>query len=131
MASIINLLTGEAIKVSEQPQWKNGTWFCGDQTFGDDHKTDYAAGPPSVGPIRFKLMFQITELVAIGELIKTNPVIKTFMEIVDDPRTDVIDLSLSPVQDGITYVLSQVYPNPEDATLLNHRVMAILSGQLD
>ncbi len=131
MSSIINLHTGEVIKTTEPPRWERGTWFCGNANYGDDHKTDFAAGPPSVGPIRFKLMFQITELVAIGELIKTNPVIKTFMEIVDDPRTDLIDLSLSPVQDGIAYVLSQVYQRPEDAALLNQRVMAILSGQLD
>lgn len=131
MASIINLHTGEAITVSEQPRWENGNWFCGNINFGDLHKTDYAAGPPAVGPIRFKLLFQITELVAIGELIKTDPVIKTFMDIVDDPRTDVIDMGLSAVQDGIGYTLSKIYTAPEQAALLELRVMAILSGQLD
>lgn len=131
MAALINLKTGEAIKVAEVPQWKNGAWYCGDQIFGDEKKTDYAAGPPAVGPIRFKLLFQITELVAIADLMKVNPVVKTFMDIVDDPRTDVIDLSLSAVQDGIGYVLSQVYNSPDQAALLELRVMAILSGQLD
>lgn len=131
MAILINLKTGESIKVAEQPRWENGAWYCGNQAFGDDNKTDYAAGPPAVGPIRFKLLFQITELIAIEALVKTDPVIRTFMAIVDDPRTDVIDLGLSAVQDGIGYTLSKIYTAPEQAALLELRVMAILSGQLD
>lgn len=131
MASIINLHTGESIKVPVQPKWENGAWLCGDVSFGDLHKTDYAAGPPAVGPIAFKLLFLITELAAIRQLIKTDPVIQEFMDIVNDPRTDVIDMSLESVQNGIGYVLSKIYTEPAQANLLGQRVMTVLSGTLD
>ena len=106
------------------------TLINGDRINPSPPPSSDVATPPTVGVIRFKLLFKIVELVAVYELAKTDSVIKTFMAIVDDPRTDVVDLSLSAIQDGIEYVLSKIYSEPGQEALLEDRLMEILSGHI-
>lgn len=128
MPTIINTETGEISSVNIYPQWADGVWNAGDLRFTDPDQNVYKAGPPSLGPIHFKLLFQIAELVQIDSLTVTDPVVKTFMGIVDDPRTDTVDLSLKSVQDGIAYVLGKIYLS--DSVKLNGRLAEILTGTL-
>ena len=53
---------------------------------------------PKVGPIHFQMLFKVDELVAIDAAKETNPAIRVFWKMLDDPRTDFVDLSLEPVQ---------------------------------
>ena len=57
-----------------------------------------AAVYPKVGPIAFQLLFKVDELAAIDAAKETNPAIRIFWKMLDDPRTDFVDLSLEPVQ---------------------------------
>lgn len=57
-----------------------------------------AAVYPKVSPIAFQMLFKVDELVAIDAAKETNAAIRIFWKLLDDPRTDFIDLNLEPVQ---------------------------------
>ena len=57
-----------------------------------------AAVYPKVGPIAFQMLFKVDELVAIDAAKETNAAIRIFWKMLDDPRTDFVDLNLEPVQ---------------------------------
>ena len=53
---------------------------------------------PLIGPIAFQMLFKVDELVAIDAVKGTNPAIRIFWKLLDDPRTDFVDRNLEPVQ---------------------------------
>ena len=53
---------------------------------------------PLIGPIAFQMLFKVDELVAIDAAKETNPAIRIFWKMLDDPRTDFVDRNLEPVQ---------------------------------
>ena len=53
---------------------------------------------PLIGPIAFQMLFKVEELVAIDAAKETNPAIRTFWKLLDDPRTDFVDRNLESVQ---------------------------------
>ena len=53
---------------------------------------------PKVGPIAFQLLFKVDELVAIDAAKETNPAIRIFWKMLDDPRTDFVDRNLESIQ---------------------------------
>lgn len=53
---------------------------------------------PLIGPIAFQMLFKVDELVAIDAAKETNPAIRIFWKLLDDPRTDYVDRNLEPVQ---------------------------------
>lgn len=59
---------------------------------------------PIIGPIAFQMLFAVAELVAIESAKETDPVVKIFFKLLDDPRTDIVDRNLKTVQDGLQYL---------------------------
>lgn len=53
---------------------------------------------PLIGPIAFQMLFKVDELVAIDAAKETNPAIRIFWRLLDDPRTDYVDRNLEPIQ---------------------------------
>jgi hypothetical protein len=84
---------------------------------------------PKVGPIHFQMLFHPAEVVAADELKATDKVLASFWKLVDDPRTDVIDLSLMVVQNAIEYTLTVVKAAGVDLDV-QQRKAEILTGAL-
>ena len=59
---------------------------------------------PLIGPVAFQMLFKIEELVAIDAAKETYPVVRIFWNLLNDPRTDVVDRNLKTVQDGLRYL---------------------------
>lgn len=132
MPRIKNNVTGEVLTVSETPRFVAGMWECGDQRFTDPHGTDYTpegADYPKVGPIAFQMLFTPQEMIAADELKATDKVLASFWKLIDDPRTDVVDLGLESVQNAIEYTLTAVKNAGVDVDV-PARKAAILSGVL-
>ena len=84
---------------------------------------------PKVGAIHFQMLFHPAEVVAADELKATDKVLASFWKLVDDPRTDVVDLGLQSVQNAIEHTLTAV-KNAGVAIDVPARKAAILSGVL-
>lgn len=84
---------------------------------------------PKVGPIAFQMLFTPAEMIAADELKATDKVLASFWKLIDDPRTDVVDLGLESVQNAITYTLDAVKNHGVDVDV-PVRLAAILSGVL-
>ena len=84
---------------------------------------------PKVGPIHFQMLFAPAESVTADELKATDKVLASFWKLVDDPRTDTIDLALESVQNAIEYTLTAV-KGAGVAVDVPARKAAILSGVL-
>lgn len=63
---------------------------------------------PKVGPIAFQMLFTPQELIAADTLKATDKVLASFWKLIDDPRTDTVDLALVGVQNAIEYTLTVV-----------------------
>jgi hypothetical protein len=64
--------------------------------------------PPKIGPIAFQMLFTPAESVAADTLKAEDKTLASFWKLIDDPRTDVVDLSLQTVQNAIEYTLTAV-----------------------
>jgi len=84
---------------------------------------------PKVGPIHFQMLFTPEEAITADGLKATDKVLASFWKLVDDPRTDTIDLGLESVQNAIEYTLSVVKHAGVDVDV-PARKAAILSGVL-
>lgn len=84
---------------------------------------------PNVGPIAFQMLFTPAEMIAADELKATDKVLASFWKLIDDPRTDVVDLALEGVQNAIEYTLTAVKNAGVDVDV-PARKAAILSGVL-
>ena len=82
---------------------------------------------PKVGPIAFQMLFTPAEMIAADELKATDKVLASFWKLIDDPRTDVVDLALESVQNAIEYTLTAV-KGAGVAVDVPARKAAILSG---
>lgn len=85
--------------------------------------------PPKVGPIKFKMLFSSAERVKARQLRESDPVLDDFWQLIDDTRTDEVDMSLESVQDAIEYTLT-VVSNAGVSLDVNSRKAAILTGEL-
>lgn len=63
---------------------------------------------PKVGPIAFQMLFAPQEMIVADELKATDKVLASFWKLIDDPRTDVVDLGMESVQNAIEYTLTAV-----------------------
>lgn len=131
MPAIRHIETGAVSGVSSAPQWVSGVWECGDKRFTDPTGTEYSAVAefPKVGPIAFQMLFTPQEAMAADGLKATDPVLASFWKLIDDPRTDVVDLGLQSVQNAIEYTLTAVKNSRVDVDV-PVRKAAILSGAL-
>jgi hypothetical protein len=84
---------------------------------------------PKVGPITFQMLFTPQEMVAAGELRATDKMLASFWKLIDDPRTDTVDLGLQSVQNAIEYTLTAI-KNSGVAVDVPVRKADILSGVL-
>lgn len=60
--------------------------------------------PPKISPIEFKMLFTSAERIALRT--STDVVVVDFMEIIQDPRLQQVDLNLQTVRDGLAYIES-------------------------
>ena len=81
------------------------------------------AEAPRLSPVQFKLLFTPTERVAIDAAKSTDPVLKDFFSIVDDPRLTYVDLGLESTKQAVQYLALKNLIAPE-------RVEQILTGVL-
>lgn len=111
MAQIKHIASNIIFIVTETPVFKGGVWECGDQRFTDPQKTLYeivvTVIPVTVSVIGFKLLFTISERVAINAARASNPIIDDFYQLLDDVRTENVDLSLTAVQEMLAYLVTQ------------------------
>lgn len=84
---------------------------------------------PKVGPIAFQMLFTPAEMIAADELKATDKVLASFWKLIDDPRTDTVDLGLQSVQGAIEHTLTAVKNAGVDVDV-PARKAAILSGVL-
>ncbi len=87
------------------------------------------ATPQKIDVISFKLLFTSSERIKAKELRATDPVIDDFWSILDDPRTQNVDMSLTSVQQAIAYILNEIDIAGVE-TDVEARTAAILSGQV-
>lgn len=89
---------------------------------------------PKVGPIAFQMLFTPQEMITADELKATDKALASFWKLIDDPRTDVVDLALESVQNAIEYTLTAVsaaiVAGGGSAIDVPARKAAILSGVL-
>lgn len=82
-----------------------------------------------IGPIAFQMLFTLAEMSAANKLKSTDSVLASFWKLIDDPRTDVVDLSLESVQNAVEYTLVAAKNAGVDVDV-PARKAAILSGVL-
>ncbi len=133
MLAIKNIETGEVTKTSEKPVWNPaGVWLAGSHQFMDREGDQYVdVSVEEVSTTRFKLLWTIMELIKIDELAATDKVVAKFLELVNDPKSPTIDMSLASVQQGIGYVLSKIYPDKDDEEIRAMRLTEILSNKMN
>ena len=78
---------------------------------------------PIIGPIAFQMLFTLDELTALEAAKATDPKVRVFSKLLDDPRTDEINRNLPQVQDYLRYCEGAGY-------LPSGRAEAILYGKL-
>lgn len=61
-----------------------------------------------IGPIAFKMLFTPQERIKAKQLRATDEVLEDGWGLLDDPRTDIVDLSLESVQQFVEYTLTAV-----------------------
>jgi len=133
MNQIKHIASGAVYVTSEPPVWKDGVWECGDARFTDENQDQYKAEAalvyPKVGPIHFQMLFTPEEAVTADGLKATDKALASFWKLIDDPRTDVVDLGLQSVQNAIEYTLTAI-KGAGVAVDVPARKAAILSGVL-
>lgn len=89
-----------------------------------------AAIPQKIDVISFKLLFTSPERIKAKELRATDAVIDDFWSILDDPRTQNVDMALTSIQQAIAYTLNAIN-TAGVVTDVTARTAAILSGQVN
>jgi hypothetical protein len=84
---------------------------------------------PTIGPIAFKMLFTAQERVSAHDLEATDKILASFWRLIDDPRTNEVDLSLKTVQGAVEYTLNAIKTSGV-AVDVPTRLAAILSGVL-
>ena len=59
-----------------------------------------------ISPIEFKMLFTMSERLAINPLKQTDEIIKDWFEILDDARLTFVDLGLKSTQDALSYLVT-------------------------
>lgn len=84
---------------------------------------DVAPVYPKVGPIAFQLLFTANEMAKAQARRAADATLAAFWKLIDDPRTDVVDLALTSVQEAVEYTLTAI-----ESPNVAERKAAILSG---
>lgn len=109
MPKIRNINSGAVTDVSRIPVFSEGIWDCGNQRFIDKSGNQYEIilDPAKVTVIAFKMLFSMPERVSISAAKSTDPIIADFYSLLDDPRTENVDMSFSAVQEMLDYLVSK------------------------
>jgi len=59
-----------------------------------------------ISPIEFKMLFTVSERLAINPLKQSDEIIKDWFEILDDSRLTTVDLGLKSTQDALDYLVT-------------------------
>ena len=59
-----------------------------------------------VSPVEFKILFTMSERLAINPLKQSDEIIKDWFEILDDARLTFVDLGLKSTQDALSYLVT-------------------------
>lgn len=113
-----------------QPGWhlENGQWQAPPAV--EPHPVpESAPSYPTVGPIHFQMLFTAAERLKAKELCASDPMLDDFWELIEDPRTDVVNLSLQSVQTAVQYTLEAVKAAGVEVDV-PARKAAILTGVL-
>lgn len=112
------------------PGWGfvNGQWHA-PQAIDPAPPLETAAGYPTVGPIHFKMLFTADERLKAKNLRSSDNMLADFWELIEDPRTDVVDLALQSVQQAIEYTLTKVAEAGVDVDIPARKAQ-ILTGVL-
>lgn len=103
------LLAQEFVPVPDEVQ---AGWVLTDGAWSAPTATELPEAPevaqsyPTVGPIHFQMLFTSQEAVAAEGARTTDPVLNRFWKLIEDPRTDVVNLGLQSVQDAVEYTLT-------------------------
>lgn len=103
------LLAQEFVPVPDEVQ---AGWVLSDGVWSAPAVTEAPEAPevvqsyPSVGPIHFQMLFTSQEAVAAEGARATDPVLNRFWKLIEDPRTDVVNLGLQSVQDAVEHTLT-------------------------
>lgn len=121
MHQIRHIATGATLTVNEYPAHKEGEWHCGNKRFTDPEGTWFVP-INSISVVGFKLLFLISERIAINTAKEIDPVVQDFYRLLDDVRTDTVDLSLPAVGEMLTYLVSQdLLTEQRKADILSYR----------
>ena len=80
--------------------------------------------PVILSPIAFKMCFAPQERIGFYALAETDAIIKDWITILDDPRCERVDLSLTSTRDAVRYLVGKVEGFTDD------RAAAVLQGTL-
>lgn len=80
-----------------------------------------------ISPVDFKLLFTLSERVAIAELRKTDLVLDDFYTLLDDPRLTAVDLAAASIVEGVDYVINELF-NAGKVESVEARKAEILGG---
>jgi hypothetical protein len=97
--------TGAIIRtksVNWNPQVKEWTIDNGNTLADANQDYEVIATPPTVSAISFKMLFTSAERIAAKA--STDPVIIDLFDLLNDPRTTSVDLSLQSIDDALTYM---------------------------
>lgn len=101
-------LAGEFVEVPVEVQagWSkvDGTWSAPAAVEPVQPQPSY----PTVGPIHFKMLFTAQERLKANDLRATDPMLNDFWGLIEDSRTDVVNLALQSVQQAVEYTLTVV-----------------------
>lgn len=101
-------IVAEFVEVPDEVEngWtiENGVWSAPPEPAPVPPPKPESAKIPLIGPLAFQMLFKVDELVAIDAAKETDPVVRIFWNLLNDPRTDVVDRNLKTVQDGLRYL---------------------------
>ncbi|WP_417551812.1 hypothetical protein [Marinomonas fungiae] len=80
-----------------------------------------------ISPVEFKLLFTLSERVAIAELRKTDPILEDFYSLLDDSRLTAVDLAATSIVEGVEYVINELF-NAGKVENVETRKAEILGG---
>lgn len=121
-----------AAQFEQVPNNVEAGWLFADDVWSAGESSNGSAEaeiPPTIGVIKFKLLFTSPERIKAKELRQADPVIDDFWSILDDPRTTEVDPNLESIQNVIEYTLTAINA-AGIATDVAARKAAILSGQI-
>lgn len=84
---------------------------------------------PKIGPIAFKMLFAASERIKAKQLRASDEILEDFWGLLDDPRTDTVDLGLASVQAAVEYTLHAVKVAGVDIDVAARKA-EILAGQV-